>query len=96
MSYHLTDIHKGRLVALKEAGYSNKDCAIQLGRSKKSVAKWWKRYQEEGDAGLAQKKNNWSPTVYEPGRGQRHCGGKFTFVMKHNSLEHSPRSLGGK
>ena len=66
MSFHLTEVEKGRLIALKEEGYNNGACARKIGRSIKTVKKWWRRYEEEGEAGLRKKKTSGRPRSTTP------------------------------
>lgn len=41
------------LIERLQAGWSQAEVAAMQGGSRSTVAKWWKRYREEGDAGLA-------------------------------------------
>ena len=60
MPFHLMELDKGRLLALKESGLSNKACARALGRDVRCVRRWWK-YEENGEAGMAKRKGTGRP-----------------------------------
>ena len=34
---------------MKDEGYSNAACADKVGRSAKTVGKWWRKYEAEGE-----------------------------------------------
>ena len=61
MSLFLTDVEKVRLLAYKAAGLSNNECARRLGRGVHCVRRWWRRYQESGEEGLAKRKSTGRP-----------------------------------
>ena len=61
MPFHLTEVEKGRIVALKEEGYSCTACAVKVGRSAKTVRKWWRRYLQDGEEGLKKIKSPGAP-----------------------------------
>ena len=69
MSYHLTNVEHGKIVALKDEDYSNAACAVKVGCSIKTVSKCWKRYEEEGEGGLKQRNTTGGPrtTIDDPG-----------------------------
>lgn len=48
----LSDVTKGELIRLMKDGSTVNDAAETLGISRKTVARWWKRYEEEGERGL--------------------------------------------
>ena len=54
----LSDIRKGELISLMKNGSTVKDAAASLGLSRQTVSKWWTRYQEEGEDGLASRRAN--------------------------------------
>ena len=56
MLFHLTDVEKGKIVALKREGYSNAACAAKVGRSVIMVCRW-RRFEEECEDEL---KRNWT------------------------------------
>ena len=56
-SLFLTDIEKGRLLAYKESGKSNKRCGRMLGRGVRCVRRWWRRYEESDGEGMARRKS---------------------------------------
>ena len=57
ISLFLTDIEKDRFLAYKESGLSNKHCARRLGRGVHCVRRWWRRYQESSEEGMAERKS---------------------------------------
>ena len=57
MSYHFTDIEKGRLLNMKENSVSSTECARRLGRSTKAVRRWWRRYEDGGEEGMTKRKS---------------------------------------
>ena len=54
----LSDFKKGELVRLMKDGSTIKHVAEKLGISTKTVGRWWKRHQEEGEAGLVSRRGN--------------------------------------
>ena len=61
MSLFLTDNEKGRLLAYKGSGLSNKECARRLGCSVHCVRRWWRRYEESGEDGMAERESTGLP-----------------------------------
>ena len=47
--YHeLSDVEKGQIIGMMEAGVTHNDVARHLNRSRWTVQMWWKRWQTEG------------------------------------------------
>ncbi|GFS52739.1 HTH_38 domain-containing protein [Trichonephila clavipes] len=44
----LTDFDRGRIIGLREAGWSNRRIGRHLGRSDMVVARWWQQWITEG------------------------------------------------
>ena len=66
MPFHLTDVEKGKIIALKQEGYSNAACAEKVGRSVITVRRWWTRFEEEGENGLKKRNSPGGPRSTTP------------------------------
>ena len=49
IEFHLTEVEMYRIIAMKDEGYRNAACENKVGRSAKTVGKWWRRYETEGE-----------------------------------------------
>ena len=54
----LSDIKKGELICLMKNGSSVTGAAEALGVSRQTASKWWMRYREGGEDGLASRRAN--------------------------------------
>lgn len=54
----LSDLKKGEIVRLLKDGSSVNEAAETLGVTRRTVARWWNRYQEEGEDGLRSRRKN--------------------------------------
>ena len=53
-----TEFLRGQIICLVNQGYSNREVADELGISKTTVARWRKRFEEEGEAGMSTRMKN--------------------------------------
>jgi len=54
----LSEINRGRIIGMWEAGLSSEDIAQRIPCTPQSVRKWISRYRIEGEAGLIDKRKN--------------------------------------
>ena len=59
--YHCSQFEKGRMIEMREGGKSVGQIAEDLGRSTKTIRKWFARFDEEGEDGMKQRPKSGRP-----------------------------------
>ena len=61
MSYHCSLFEKGKIISLRENGRTVAEIAEETGRHKTTIARWLRRFEEEGEDGMNQRHKTGRP-----------------------------------